>query len=442
MARVHRAQHRKERPPLPVEWKELRRATLGPEADALFEALDAPASVSIRVHPHRSGAPAGTPVPWCASGRYLEERPVFTLDPFLHAGAYYVQEASAMMLEPAMNALDLVGRNLLALDLCAAPGGKSTHLLDLLGPSALVVCNEVEGRRRQALQHNLWKWGSGRAVLTGSATERFARSAGRFDLVLVDAPCSGEGLMRREGIARSQWSPGLVRSCRTAQRDILRDAWACLRPGGALIYATCTFAPEEDEDQLQWAVEQLGAIPRTISYDPTWGTMERGHGLLSLPHRLQGEGSYFGALRKPGPTHGSDLGAGDRIEVQDGVANAWILGSHRDIVDALRRDVDVHLAGTPLFTTDRRGRQPHPAAAFDPIAADRMIATFDAVRCELDTADALRYLRGEALRDQAAKGWGLMSHQGQGLGWAKGVARRWNNHYPTGWRIRMHHQGA
>ncbi|MCB9170813.1 MAG: RNA methyltransferase RsmF [Flavobacteriales bacterium] len=417
-------------------WKAARRRTLGNDAESLFAALDGPRTTSVRLNPAKRSPPLGPPVPWCATGHYLEHRPRFTLDPVFHAGQYYVQEASAMMLGQAVGATGFVGQNILALDLCAAPGGKSTHLLDLLGPGSLVVCNELDHRRLRSLQQNLWKWGTGRSMVTSASSGRIASLLDHFDLVLVDAPCSGEGLMRRDDEARRQWTPDLVRACSATQRTLLADAWACLRPGGALIYATCTFAPEEDEYQLQWAIAHLGAEPVQIMHDPAWGAVEQGHGLLCLPHRLQGEGAYFGVLRKPGSLAGRSIPEGPTcIHTLDGETHL-IKAHHRVLLDEIHASIPARSMGTPLFTAG--DRIPHPAAALDPHAMQIMISDQGASRSELDHDAALRYLRGEALRDRDARGWTVMTFNDLGLGWAKGVAGRWNNHYPAAWRIRMH----
>lgn len=237
-------------PPLPDGLVRRLSADLGNEAPLLLAALDTPPPTSIRLNPRKPGGPSGALVPWCSTGRFLDERPLFTVDPLLHAGAYYVQEAGSMLVERAVVAAGLIGADATALDLCAAPGGKSTHLLSLLGPGALVVCNEVDARRHAVLQENIWKWGAPNACITRLPAETFG-TLPHFDLVLVDAPCSGEGLMRREPVARSQWSPELVRRCSTVQAGLLEHAWNALRPGGALIYSTCTWADEEDEGLLK-----------------------------------------------------------------------------------------------------------------------------------------------------------------------------------------------
>ncbi|MCB0764347.1 MAG: RsmB/NOP family class I SAM-dependent RNA methyltransferase, partial [Flavobacteriales bacterium] len=217
-----------------------------------MRAMGEPPPTSIRLNPDKPfhmGQEAEV-VAWCTHGRYLPERPAFTFDPLLHAGAYYVQEASSMFLERAVHAIGPWRDRTLALDMCASPGGKSTHLRSLLPKDALLVANEVEPSRRQALQENLWKWGGWNVVITGAPPAAFLDLGELFDLVLVDAPCSGEGMFRKDPFAREQWNPSLVDRCERVQREILPHAWELVTPGGHLIYSTCTWEERENEDRI------------------------------------------------------------------------------------------------------------------------------------------------------------------------------------------------
>lgn len=286
---------------------------------ALVRGLDAEAATSIRLNPKRlppDAEPAGADgrVPWCQEGVYLKERPVFTADPLLHAGAYYVQEASSMFLAHVLRTLRPAPR--LALDLCAAPGGKSTLLRSLLPDDCLLVSNEPNRARCQVLAENMAKWGSPQVLVTqayaadladavrnaqfalpGCArpahtqfsvpdcgrtahTQFSAPDCGRtaqplplpssFGLILADVPCSGEGMMRKEAEAIAQWSPAFVTECAALQRSIICDIWPALQPGGLLIYSTCTFNPEEDEGNVEWIARELGADVLPIPVDPSW----------------------------------------------------------------------------------------------------------------------------------------------------------------------------
>jgi 16S rRNA C967 or C1407 C5-methylase (RsmB/RsmF family) len=222
---------------------------------------------------------------------YTDGRPSFTFDPLFHAGAYYVQEASSMFLEQALIACGLANADIIALDLCAAPGGKSTHLLSILGDDALLVSNEVVRPRAKILCDNITKWGRPNVCVTGSDTALFAGLPEFFDLVVVDAPCSGEGLFRKDADAMSHWSEEAVQQCAIRQSGILEHAWATLRPGGHLIYSTCTYNRSENEQQVQ----AHGGVGRNLhSYSRPMGRYrsERGQcGGLSLhaaSHRRRG----------------------------------------------------------------------------------------------------------------------------------------------------------
>ena len=217
------------------------------QARLLLDALDGDPVVSVRYNPYKTTSkPALEPVPWSRYGFYLTERPSFTLDPSLHGGAYYVQEASSMFLEAVFGAIADSEAPLRILDLCAAPGGKTTLLSSLAGPESLIVANEPVRARAAVLSDNVRRWGIGNVVVTSADPARFAPFGHYFDLILVDAPCSGEGMFRKDRESRRQWSESGAELCAARQRRILGEAWDALRPGGALIYSTCTFNPAEN----------------------------------------------------------------------------------------------------------------------------------------------------------------------------------------------------
>lgn len=430
------------------------RENLGDEADLLLEALKSPAPVSIRLNPLKEASMEGSPVPWCSSGRYLEERPVFTLDPLLHAGAYYVQEASSMLLEQAFKACSALPTDAVVLDLCAAPGGKSTHLAALLQDQAILIANEPVRARQAALMENLWKWGRPDTIVTGSLPEHF-RSLGAFcDLVLVDAPCSGEGMFRKDPFARAQWSAQLVETCAVRQQGILDAAWDALRPGGYLIYSTCTWEARENEDQMERLV-QRGAEPVTIPVQQEWGVKHSDRGLRCYPHCVRGEGFFISVLRKPSSIPGTDQlpSDGERmrsdapeflpmlnwlndperftLKEQDGIQLAF---SKRwtKLLNALTTCVRVIAPGIPVAQRKGEAWVPHPALGLS-ISLDQQ--AFPAM--DLDRELALQYLRGGILPATEAKGPVLVRFQDLGLGWANGAGTRWNNGWPAPWRIRM-----
>ncbi len=438
-------------PKTPVELPPYVRQRLGAESDRLLEALLLPPPISIRLNPLKPSDAQGTPVPWCEHGRYLETRPIFTLDPLLHAGAYYVQEASSMLLAQAFRSCTELPSDAVVLDLCAAPGGKSTHLAALLPPEALLICNEPVRARQASLIENLWKWGRPNVVISGAAPEAF-RPMGTFcDLILVDAPCSGEGMFRKDPYARTQWGPHLVETCATRQEGILDAAWEALRPGGYLIYSTCTWEACENEDQVS-RLHERGAEVVDIPVDPAWGVEVTDRGLRCYPHQVQGEGFFLAAVRKPvsasetnsaQPRKAGSAGVEmpwhhwlkepgtvatlEVEEVQYAIDQRW-----SGLVNALTRTVHVLAPGIPVAQHKGEGWVPHAALALNTLLDQRAFPAVD-----LDRAEVLRYLHGEALSATDGSGTALVRYQGLGIGWVNGAGKRWNNKWPAPWRIRM-----
>jgi len=430
------------------------REILGAEAELLLEALKGPAPVSIRLDPLKEATVEGIPVPWCPQGRYLEERPVFTLDPLLHAGAYYVQEASSMLLEQAFRACSALPADAVVLDLCAAPGGKSTHLAALLPEEAVLIANEPVRSRQVALTENLWKWGRPDTIITGSLPEAFQPLGPFCDLVVVDAPCSGEGMFRKDPFARAQWNEQLVETCAARQHGILDAAWAALRPGGYLIYCTCTWEARENEDQVERMMQRGGeVIP--VPVEPEWGVLATERGQRCYPHRVHGEGFFIAALRKTINISGTDHRSTDRsVSWSDGPETGHIMSWLKDpgrftpidhegvqhaisarwaeLAEALTATVRMIAPGIPVARRKGEAWVPHAALALNTLLDHGAFPALD-----LDREQALRYLRGEALSATAAKGTALMRYQGLGLGWANGAGTRWNNGWPAPWRIRM-----
>ena len=377
-------------------------------ADLLCEALDTTEpEVSIRLNPRKISAeealshnPDLEPVPWCPDAFYLKERPAFTFDPLLHAGAYYVQEASSMYIAPLLLpprgerlAAELPlslergrgGEAFLALDLCAAPGGKSTLLQSLLPEGSLLISNEPVAKRAQVLAENMQKWMTGQpgtaphTLVTQNYPAEFGALTGCVDILLTDVPCSGEGMFRKDETARREWSLQNVAMCQQRQRDILADIWHVLKPGGLLIYSTCTFNRYEDEDNTRYICDEMGGFC----------IMERHF----LPGRDRGEGFYVAAIRKAGEYEKSSLA---------------------DIQDAAKK---VRRTLKMLYDS---ANAPQP----------------EGPRIELTYREALQYLRREALRVEAPRGPVTLCYRGFVLGPGKGVAGRINNLYPEQWRIR------
>lgn len=426
------------------------RQLIGTEARDLDIALAQPSPVSIRLNTAKWSFPGNDPVPWCSTGQYLAERPAFTFDPLFHAGCYYVQEPASMSLEQAFIASGLTGKDLVALDLCAAPGGKTTHLRSLLSLDSLLVANEIDRKRQLVLQENLWKWGASNTVICGSDPRDLDRLPAFFDLIMVDAPCSGEGMFRKDAFARAQWSPSLVQRCSIVQHTILQHAWRALKPGGTLIYSTCTWETAENEDQVSFLME-MGAVPIAIPVDPAWGirTGEGGLGLRCYPHKVRGEGFFLAALRKPG-THDEEVDESSGAEeVHRSELSTWLKadrplqlvehdqlqfaidGRHamniRSVTNALR----VLSPGVPVAEKKGEEWRPHAALA---LANDRATDTFPEIALSHD--QALAYLHGTALPAKDAHGTALATYNGHGMGWLRGAGNRWNNSLPAPWRIR------
>lgn len=397
----------------------------GVDADALVTALNTAPSVSVRLNRRkltdasRLGYGALEPVKWCANGFYLAERPKFTLNPLLHAGAFYVQDASSMIHETIVGRLaelhDLPASPLV-LDLCAAPGGKTTSMINALPDGAFVVANEVMPQRARILRENLLKWGYPDIMVTNSPAPRLAAAGAVFDIVAVDAPCSGEGMMRKDEEARTQWSPGLVRQCAALQREILTSAVEALHPGGFLIYSTCTFNADENECNVEWLAAGMGLEPIDLRLPAEWDIgSQLGSDIPALrfmPHITRGEGLFAAVLRKPGepatPAHGRAL-------------------------DSLRKSARVILDGIP--ETNMKGKIEIPASEWT-LSTRFPRDRFPEADLDLDTA--LRYLRHEAITLPAdtPRGFVTVTYRGLPLGFVKNIGNRANNLYPTEWRIR------
>ena len=258
---------------LPQAFIERTRQLLGETQYPLFEeALQTEVPVSIRPNATKCAKEVeGEPIPWASSGVYLKNRPTFTFDPLFHAGCYYVQEASSMFVERVLQAY--VKEPVVMLDLCAAPGGKSTLCRSVLPEGSLLIANEVMRNRSQILAENLIKWGHPEVIVTNNDPADFTDLTHLFDVILTDVPCSGEGMFRKDQVAVDEWSLENVDVCWKRQRRILTDIWPALKPGGLLIYSTCTFNREEDEDNVAWIAKELGAEILPVPMEEGWGIM-------------------------------------------------------------------------------------------------------------------------------------------------------------------------
>lgn len=334
-------------------------------------------------------------VPWCSEGYYLADRPQFTFDPLLHAGCYYVQEASSMFVTHILrNVQWSMVNGQCALDLCAAPGGKSTALRSVLPDDCVLISNEPMGNRAQILLENVTKWGGPNHIVTNNYPRDFRKAKLKFDLILCDVPCSGEGMFRKDPNAISEWSAQNVEKCWQLQREIVADAWECLNPGGLLIYSTCTYNTKENEENIRWILDTYDAQVLDIPVDPSWnitGSLLEGFNepvYRFIPGITRGEGLFVCALRKAGSLEPKPFNA-KKLALK--------------VLDAEFEKSDVCV--------------------------------------DVDYATALKYLRGEALVLPADTPRGIVTitYQGQPLGPAKNIGNRANNLYPKAWRIKSTH---
>mgnify|MGYP001090406533 CR=1 FL=1 len=445
-------------PPL---FAERMRNQLGAGFDDFEAAMHESSTVAVRIHPQKwKGELSLDKIPWCDSGYYLDQRPLFTADPWFQGGAYYVQEPSSMFLEQAFGAIRLPDQSTI-LDMCAAPGGKTTHLLSLMKPDDLLVSNEVIRSRAVVLQENVQKWGYPNVVVTQNDPQDFVLLKAFFDLVVVDAPCSGEGLFRKDPAALNEWSPGNAALCAARQKRIVSEAWKCLKPGGCLIYSTCTFNPEENEGNLRWLEEQSAAEGVEIKTDPAWNmeTIRTGKmtGYQFFPHRLKGEGFFISVIRKSGNSENELPGKFSGkiknnipLKVKE-ILNNWIIpeytgefltgneeycifpASRLATLSFLGKGLNIIQSGIPVASGPETKLNPHPALAYSSVFNRQ---AFPELPVRL--TDAFRYLKKEVIPVMnSEKGWILVTYRDIPLGWIKNIGTRANNYFPKEWRIRM-----
>jgi 16S rRNA C967 or C1407 C5-methylase (RsmB/RsmF family)/NOL1/NOP2/fmu family ribosome biogenesis protein len=428
---------------------------------AAFNAVHASGEqvTSIRVNPGKAGTRlqrGAVRVPWSSWGYYVAERPSFTLDPLFHAGTYYVQEASSMFLEQAVRQHADVGRPLRVLDCCAAPGGKSTLLQSVITADSLLVSNEVIRSRVGVLSENLTKWGACNVIVTNNDPRDFAALENYFDVIVVDAPCSGSGLFRREPEAVAEWSPANVQLCSQRQQRILADCWPALRQDGLLIYSTCSYSREEGEAILDWLVADLDAASCPLAVPPEWNIVETiapsgARGYRFYPDRLKGEGFFLACVRKQdGGTFAAPrrLAAPERPSKQERERmGEWVREGehfyfrHKEEVHALPGSLGSELsvlqsklylrkAGVKLGMLTPKEFIPDHELAVSTVLSPQVPGI--AVPLE----EALRYLRKDEMRvESGSRGWAVIRYEGSGLGWVKVLPNRINNYYPKEWRI-------
>jgi 16S rRNA C967 or C1407 C5-methylase (RsmB/RsmF family)/NOL1/NOP2/fmu family ribosome biogenesis protein len=443
----------------PAAFEKRMRLTLGNDWELFAEAHQESVPVSIRVNPSKivKNIP-GLPMPWTTYGRYLPQRPVFTLDPLFHAGAYYVQEASSMFLEQAFWQCVPTEEPLRVLDLCAAPGGKSTHILSLISKDCLLVSNEVIRSRVNILSENIQKWGNTNVVVTNNDPADFSRLEGFFDVIVIDAPCSGEGLFRKDQNAMEEWSVENVNICTQRQQRIVSEVWPALKENGILVYSTCTYNQHENEDNLKWLSHQHDVEFLPLKTEESWGVeevrTEKVVGYRCYPHRVKGEGFFLAVIRKkeaegqvsirrsknnftqPTKTIREQLSNWFKDDLYLIQRNELIQGlptAHVDAISLIQASLRITYAGVFIATVKHDKLIPEHALA---VSSSINYEAF--YRVELDEANALQFLRKETLSIQPNyKGFALATYNHLGLGFMNVLPGRVNNLYPSEWRIRM-----
>jgi 16S rRNA C967 or C1407 C5-methylase (RsmB/RsmF family)/NOL1/NOP2/fmu family ribosome biogenesis protein len=400
--------------------------------------------------------PLAERIPWSSYGYYLSERPSFTLDPLFHAGAYYVQEASGMFLEQALRSSVDLSKPLKVLDLCAAPGGKSTLIQGLISKESLLVSNEVIKTRVPVLHQNLSKWGLMNGILSSNDPKDFKGLPGFFDVLLVDAPCSGSGLFRKDPEAISEWSEDGVKLCNQRQQRILADAWDCLKENGILIYSTCSYSSEENEDIMDTLLKKLECTSLRLPLEASWNITETrsekagGYGYRFYPDKLNGEGFFLSVVQKKTGTPRFPKA----VEKREGLSkreeaylrkylpderlqfiriNEWVHSMPANLInDLLVMKNYLYLKKAGILTGKMGSDEWIPdhelalSTGLNPLIPE----------LELSRSDALKYLRRDDFTvDAQAKGWKPVSYQHQKLGWVKMLSNRINNYFPKSWRI-------
>jgi 16S rRNA C967 or C1407 C5-methylase (RsmB/RsmF family)/NOL1/NOP2/fmu family ribosome biogenesis protein len=432
---------------LPAAFISRTQALLGREWPAFEKALKEESPVSIRLNPFKSSVDVLNSfeevenVPWASNAYYLPYRPFFTFDPLFHAGCYYVQEASSMFLEQIIR--KQISKPVKVLDLCAAPGGKSTQLASILPKGSLLTTNEIIHSRARILTENLIKWGTSNILITNNDPSTIGRCSAFFDVIVADVPCSGEGMFRKDAGAFNEWSIHAVRLCAERQKRIIADVWPALKPGGLLIYSTCTYNRDENEDIISWICRELNSE-----------RLEEAHRFM--PHRTKGEGFFIAAVQKT-EENGSNEKRGrseknrTKIQIPAEIKNGltgwddfqvfsennllWILPSiHSEDYLFLKNHLKIISAGTLLG--ERKGKDFIPAHA---LAMSNSLDSSAFPKWELDKETALKYLRKEALQTSPgnlSKGYVLVTYLNHSLGFIKNIGVRANNLYPQEWRIR------
>lgn len=465
---------------LPTDFISSMRLLLNDETDSLLSAINGTPSISIRFNPLKfegiltESLEIRERVPWSNWGYYLEKRPSFTFDPLFHSGYYYVQEASSMFIEHVVR--ELIDKPVCCLDLCAAPGGKSVSLLSALPKGSLLVANEIIRQRASILSENIIKYGNPNTLVTNNEPGDFATSKSFFDLILVDAPCSGEGMFRKDEAAISEWSASNVTMCAARQKNILSDVWPSLKPGGLLIYSTCTYNSTENEENALWAVKELHVDFEKVNTKSEWGISpsfyEKMQAYRFFPHKTKGEGLFVTVLRKSTDipelidAHNTNqrrsrnfhrslnqsknnkyymLSSKESLNYRKYLNNpndyVYFQDSNR-ILAIPKEHSDAILSFSETFKAVSTGIEMGVIKGKDFIPSHSLAMSCELnrdafVTRELTYNEAIKYLRCEAINiSDTHKGFVLLTFKNRPLGFVKNIGNHANNFYPKEWRIR------
>lgn len=469
---------------LPSHFEDYTRQLMGPSLyEKLIEGLQQDASASIRLNPfkplkttqepdHNAAIHSASPVPWCENGLILPTRPNFTFDPLLHAGLYYVQESSSMFISEVLR--QLVHEPVAMLDLCAAPGGKTTATRAALPSGSLLFTNEPKKLRANILSENIQKFGHSDVIVTNNYPKDYRKAGQLFDIILADVPCSGEGMFRKDPNAIDEWSLQNVEKCTALQRSIIEDIWPCLREGGLLVYSTCTFNAHENEENVEWIAQNLGADFVEIEIKEQWnitGSLVNNHPVYRfIPGLTSGEGLFMAVLRKHGDSanviseacasatketarkrhKGKERQATPSADIAK--TATWLQGDFTiieekgsiraiptwwtSVYNRIKSSLYVIHAGITIGNI--KGRDVIPDTS---LALSTSLNTAAFPSAELSYTDALNYLRKEAItiNSNVPTGLVIVTYRNQPLGFVKNIGNRANNLYPQEWKIKTSH---
>ena len=439
---------------LPEAFVKRTKDLLGAEFGALEQAFLELPPTSVRVNDKFKYQPSDEEVAWCSSGYYLKERPLFTADPLFHAGLYYVQEASSMFLSQAVKQHFPKAHSVL--DLCAAPGGKSTLLSQYLPESSLLVCNEIIRSRAFILAENIIKWGNPNVIVANNEPKDFAQLSGFFDAIVIDAPCSGEGMFRKDTGAIQEWSEYNVTLCAARQREILTSVWDALKTDGVLVYSTCTFNREENEENVRWMCDELGADLLTMDLNGNNDITATDFGYRFYPHKTKGEGFFLSVLRKTSEVNRTFKVKNDakksskpinKINIQPLSLlepEKWEIVSENNLINAydknrlndfLLLNKQLNIMHSGILLGEMKGSDFIPSTC---VALSKKLNKESVTAVDVDYEKAISFLKKEAIQlPETERGYILITYKNQPLGWVKNVGNRCNNLYPNEWRIRM-----